>query len=182
MSVLSDVSLRAQLAAGRLVVSPLAEGAIQPSSIDLRIGDDLISREPSGIVDLTVDQSALYVPHGAIDDGRWVLWPGRLYLATTFEWLRVPTDLVGHLHGNSTLARAGIVAHQQSGLLDPGYEGRPTLEITVVYPTYLRPWQRIAQLELVRLTTPAAHPYAGRYQGASAPQPPRLKVGLDGAS
>lgn len=182
MSVLSDVSLRAQLDAGRLIVEPLADGAVQPSSIDLRIGDALISRDSASIVDLERDESGLYVSHTTMEDGRWVLWPGRVYLATTLELLFIPTDLVGHLHGNSTLARAGIVVHQQAGLLDPGYEGRPTMEITAVYPTYLRPGQQITQLELLRLTTPAERPYAGRYQRDLAPQPPRLKVQIGGAS
>lgn len=176
MSVLSDVSLRAQIEGGRLVIDPLAEGAIQPASIDLRVGDRLISREGTGPVDPEVDESKLYIAHEAIDEGRWWLWPGRLYLATTMETLGIPADLVGHLHGKSTLARAGIVVHQQAGLLDPGYEGRPTLEITVVYPTYLRPGQPIAQLELLRLTTPVERPYDGRYQHDIAPQPPRPTI------
>lgn len=182
MSVLSDVSLRAQLEAGRLIVDPLAGGAVQPSSIDLRVGDALISRDSTSIVDLERDESDLYCSHTVADDGRWVLWPGRVYLATTLEWIEIPIDLVGHLHGNSTLARAGITVHQQAGLLDPGYKGRPTLEFTVMYPTYLRPYQQAAQIELLRMTTAAEDPYSGRYQGASAPQPPRLKAGSDGAS
>ena len=35
--ILSDVTIREELAAGRIVIDPLMEGAIQPSSVDLRI-------------------------------------------------------------------------------------------------------------------------------------------------
>jgi dCTP deaminase len=182
VSVLSDLSIKILLAGERLVVSPLAEGAVQPASVDLRLGDELLMRDAGGVVDLSVDQAAEYAPVHASENGRWLLFPERLYLATTFEWIRIPDDLVGHLHGRSTAARAGVVCHQQAGLLDPGYEGRPTLEITVVYPTYLRPRMPIAQLELLRLTSRAERPYLGRYQGASAPQPPRLLPSAGGAS
>ncbi|MCJ7490977.1 MAG: dCTP deaminase, partial [Dehalococcoidia bacterium] len=35
--VLSDRSIREELASGRLRIEPLADGALQPSSIDLRL-------------------------------------------------------------------------------------------------------------------------------------------------
>jgi len=35
--ILSDVTIREELAANRIVIDPLLEGGIQPSSVDLRV-------------------------------------------------------------------------------------------------------------------------------------------------
>lgn len=192
MSVLSDVSLRAQIEAGRLVIDPLADGAIQPASIDVRLGDKLLiwngHDHGHGHIDLTRDQSSAWDACRLITDDTmaaeggpyWWLWPGNLYLGVTLEYVAVPDDLLCHLHGRSSLGRLGIVIHQTAGLVDPGWRGKLTLEITVAYPTILRPDQPIGQLTFERLATPAADPYGGRYQGDVDPTPSRLRMAMLG--
>lgn len=44
MTILADTNIRAAMADGSLVVRPLAPDAVQPSSIDLRLGGALIAR------------------------------------------------------------------------------------------------------------------------------------------
>ena len=39
MSVLSDRTIKEQIAAGRILIDPLDEDAIQPASVDLRLDD-----------------------------------------------------------------------------------------------------------------------------------------------
>ena len=175
MSVLSNTSLRAAISAKRIVIEPLGEDAIQPSSIDLRLGEVMLGRRHFGIVDPSLGQQDDY-SLGAVErsENGWVLRPGQLYLSSTREYLVVPDDLIAFLHGRSTLARSGVTVHQQAGLLDAGYQGKPTLEISVVYPTVLRPEMPIAQVTFHRLTTAADPVYAGRYQLDRQPTPARL--------
>lgn len=191
MSVLSDVSIHAQLATGRLVVEPLAAGAVQPASIDVRLGDLLLIwmgiDHGHGTVDPLRDQAGAWeaveliggdAPAG-MPGPYWYLWPSKLYLAATLERVGVPDDLLCHLHGRSSLGRLGIVIHQTAGLVDPGWLGVLTLEITVAEPTILRPGQPIGQLTFERLTTPCENPYGSaglgsRYQGDAGPTPDRL--------
>lgn len=188
MSVLSDVSLHAQIEAGRIVVEPLGDDAVQPASIDVRLGDTMRlwqgHHHGEGTVDLLRDQTKAFEPVRLITDGEaarsdgphfW-LWPNNLYLGVTLEWIEVPDDLLCHLHGRSSLGRLGIVIHQTAGLVDPGWKGHLTLEITVVAPTILRPGQPIGQLTFQRLTTRAERPYAGRYQGDREPTASRLHL------
>lgn len=174
MAVLSNTDLRARLALAteqRIIVEPLAEDAVQPASIDVRLGTQLLAWTGGRqVVDLAHDQSANWRLMSMLG-GVWWLEPGRLYLATTLEYVQIPVDLLAHMHGRSTNARAGIVPHQEAGLLDPGYRGRPTLEITVLMWTVVRPADPIGQLTFETLSSPADPPYSGRYQGDHAPAP-----------
>lgn len=49
-------------------------------------------------------------------------------IATTKERLTLPDNIVGHLHGKSSLARLGVVVHSTAARFDPGWDGHPVLE------------------------------------------------------
>lgn len=49
-------------------------------------------------------------------------------IATTKERLTLPDNIIGHLHGKSSLARLGIVVHSTAARFDPGWDGCPVLE------------------------------------------------------
>lgn len=175
MSVLSDRSIRAcldSLSDPRLRIEPLADGAIQPASVDIRLGHRLQVRERGPIVDPMAGAGPAW-REVECKNGGWLLSPDHLYLGVLLEFVQVPNDLLCLLHGRSTLAREGITIHQQAGLLDPGYQGHATAEITVTHLTRLRPEMPIGQLTFHRLTTPAEAPYVGRYQGDTEPVPAR---------
>lgn len=180
--ILSDHSLKIRLATQaehlRIVVTPLADGAVQPSSIDVRLGHSLLVRERGTVVNPKRGTGPSWhnAPRDYADSDGWLLLPGELYLGSTLEWIEVPDDLLCLLHGRSSLARDGVTVHQQAGLIDPGYRGNPTAEITVTHATVLYPGQVIGQLTFQRMTTPAERPYGtaelrSRYQGDSSPQP-----------
>jgi dCTP deaminase len=160
MSVLSDVSIRAQLDAGRLVVTPLADDAIRPSSIDLRLGPVLLIAEPGGG----------HREHHLINHGPYTIYQHVFLLGATLEWVELPDDLVGLLVGKSTRARQGLQV-ESAGLVDPGWRGRLTVEVVNLAPApiALTLGMAICQLSVSRMTTPAEHPYAGRYQKSDGP-------------
>lgn len=184
-----------------LKVSPLRDGAIQPCSIDVHLAGPMKiytgphtdtrrdnspwwkvltpavqATDADGVVvfDLSETGPPTAAPP-AISPTAWVLQPNRLYLAVLDEVIGVPEDVCGQIQGVSSRARDGITVHQQAGLLDPGWIGRATLEIsctnahTVVYAG-----QRIAQVTFTLLDDRCEHPYGGRYQGDLAPQPARM--------
>ena len=49
-------------------------------------------------------------------------------IATTLERLTLPDDIIGQLHGKSSLARLGVVVHSTAARFDPGWDGCPVLE------------------------------------------------------
>jgi dCTP deaminase len=174
----------------RLIVGGMRPGAIQPCSIDVHLGKTLLVYEGPQM-DTRRDNSPWWrelpltrVERGSIGETiyqvvdnawAWVLRPGCFYLSVLDEYIRVPEDCCAQLAGVSSRARDGIMIHQQAGLLDPGWEGRATLEMTVGAPhTVLYPGQRIGQVTLTQLGRRAVPAYRGRYQHDCAPQPARL--------
>ena len=177
MSALSDISIRAclgSLASSRLRVEPFVAAQVQPCSLDLTLGPVLTIPGPGQSARIKTGELPERYTHVPITDAPHPLRPGESLLGCTAEVLTIPDDLVGLLVGRSTVARL-FVAVEAAGLLDAGYTGRPTLEISNHGPhtVWLDAGIQIAQLLLLRLTTPVEQPYSGRYQADQWPTPAR---------
>ncbi len=172
--VLSDRDIKAEMAAGRIVIEPLEDQDIQPASVDVRLGSSfrVFQNTTHAYIDPTEDQSeltrAVEVPEG----GQFVLHPGQFVLGTTLERIAVPDDILGKLEGKSTLGRLGLMIHSTAGYVDPGWDGEITLELSNVatLPIILHPGMRIGQMSFERMSSPAERPYGSaglgsHYQG-----------------
>ena len=114
------------------------------------------------------------------DEEPFVLHPGEFVLGSTLELCTLPEDLAGRLEGKSSLGRLGLLTHSTAGFIDPGFSGHITLELSNVanLPITLWPGMKIGQLCILRLTSPAEHPYGSaragsKYQGQRGPTPSR---------
>ena len=90
----------------------------------------------------------------------------------------LPDDLAGRLEGKSSLGRLGLLTHSTAGVIDPGFTGHITLELSNVanLPITLWPGMKIGQLCLIKLSSPAEFPYGSasvgsKYQGQRGPTP-----------
>jgi dCTP deaminase len=180
--ILSDRSLRDAIAAGRLVVEPLDDDAIQPSSIDVRLDNRFrvfyTARHP--YIDVKQPMEDLTELVEVKPDDAFILHPGEFVLGSTLEEIGIPPDLAARLEGKSSLGRLGLLTHSTAGFLDPGFRGHVTLELSNVanLPITLYPGMRIGQIALFQLTTPADRPYGSggttsKYQGQQGPTPSR---------
>jgi dCTP deaminase len=180
--ILSDRSLREAIDAGRLVVEPLDEDAIQPSSVDVRLDRRFrtfyTARHP--YIDVRQPMDDLTELVEVKPDAAFILHPGEFVLGSTLERVGIPPDLAARLEGKSSLGRLGLMTHSTAGFLDPGFEGHVTLELSNVanLPITLYPGMRIGQIAVFQLTTPAERPYGSRgarskYQGQRGPTPSR---------
>jgi deoxycytidine triphosphate deaminase/intein/homing endonuclease len=111
--ILSDRTIREELAAGRIVIDPLDESCIQPSSVDLRL--DRLFRvflnHTAPVIDVKKDLSDL-TDLVEIDDGdAFILHPGEFVLGSTAEVVGLPDDLVARIEGKSSLGRLGLLIH-----------------------------------------------------------------------
>jgi dCTP deaminase len=61
----------------------------------------------------------------------FVLHPGRFVLASTLEWIKLPSTFAAFVVGKSTLGRRGIIIETAAGV-HPGFSGCLTLEIANV--------------------------------------------------
>ena len=180
--ILSDRSLREAIAAGRLVIDPLDDDAIQPSSIDVRLDNRFrvfyTARHP--YIDVRQPMDDLTELVEVKPDAAFILHPGEFVLGSTLEEVGIPPDLAARLEGKSSLGRLGLMTHSTAGFLDPGFVGHVTLELSNVanLPITLYPGMRIGQIAVFQLTTAAERPYGSRgvgskYQGQRGPTPSR---------
>jgi dCTP deaminase len=177
--ILSDRSIRDEVAAGRIGLDPWDPALVQPSSVDVRCDRRFRVFHPGRypFIDVKVPMPDLTELVEIADEGRaFILHPGEFVLGATLEVLRLPDDLVARLDGKSSLGRLGLQVHSTAGLADPGFEGQITLELSNIasLPIAIYPGMRIAQLVFERLTTPADNPYGSgllgsKYQGQRGP-------------
>ncbi len=111
--ILSDRSIREELAAGRIVIEPLDESCIQPSSVDLHIDRyfRVFRNHTMGYIDVKQDMEELTELVEIKDDDVFILHPGEFVLGSTSERVALPNDLVARLEGKSSLGRLGLLIH-----------------------------------------------------------------------
>jgi len=185
--ILSDRDILARLEAGDLVVEPLDDPdlQVQPASIDLRLGREFLEFQRTNIPcihpnsEQEVDE---YVEETVVEEGgEFILHPGDFVLGTTKERVEIPPDLLAHVQGRSSLGRLAIVIHATAGVVDPGYKGQITLELSNLgtAPVALTPDMRISQLILTEMKRPAERPYGeergSKYQDQKGPQASRIQ-------
>jgi len=182
MSVLSDRSIKEELALGRIRVEPLWEDSIQPASIDLHLDRVFrifrVTRRP--YVDVREDVSNLTERVVIEPEEPFIVQPGSFVLAGTIEHITLPDDIVARVDGKSSLGRLGLLVHATAGYVDPGFSGKLTLELSnqSQMPIALYYGMKIAQISFYRLSTPVERPYGSpglgsKYQGQDEPTPSR---------
>jgi dCTP deaminase len=176
--LLSDRDLLTEIDNKRVAVEPFDVEMIQPSSIDVRLDRmfRVFENHKYPHIDPSIEQAdltRLIEPEG---DDPFILHPGEFVLGSTLEVVTLPDDLAGRLEGKSSLGRLGLLTHSTAGFIDPGFSGHITLELSNVatLPIKLFPGMKIGQLCLIRLSSPADHPYGSdkygsRYQGQRGP-------------
>ena len=180
--LLSDRDLVCEIKAGNLTLDPFEPDLVQPSSIDVRL-DRLFRVFNNHLythIDPAIQQDELTSLVDVADGEPFVLHPGEFVLASTLEVVTLGDQLAGRLEGKSSLGRLGLLTHSTAGFIDPGFSGHITLELSNVanLPITLWPGMKIGQLCLLRLTSPAEHPYGSaqagsKYQGQRGPTPSR---------
>jgi len=186
--VLSDRSIKSEIAAGRIVFEPYDESLVQPSSVDVRVDRKFRvfhnARYP--YIDVRKPMDDLTELVEVEGDEAFVLHPGEFVLGQTLESIALPDDIVARLEGKSSLGRLGLLIHSTAGFVDPGFEGNLTLELSNVanLPVTIYYGMPIGQISFVRLDSPAERPYGSgeagsKYQGQAEPTPSRFHLNFE---
>jgi dCTP deaminase len=179
--ILSDITIREEIEAGRIVIDPFDERCIQPSSVDLHVDRAFRvfhnARHP--YIDVKQQMDDLTELVEVEDDRPFILHPGEFVLGSTTERVGLPNDLVARLEGKSSLGRLGLLIHSTAGYVDPGWDGFLTLELSNVanLPITIYPGMKIGQISFFQLTTEAGVPYGSagnKYQGQRGPTASRF--------
>jgi dCTP deaminase len=186
--ILSDRDIRAEIEAGRIVVDPYLPDAVQPSSVDLHLGNRfrVFRNNRTAVIDPRADQPELTELVEITGDEPFILHPGEFVLGATFERVALPDDLVARLEGRSSLGRLGLMIHSTAGYVDPGWEGTLTLELSNAanLPIKLYDGMKIGQISFQRLSSPAETPYGdarigSRYRGQTDPTASRYHADFE---
>jgi len=174
--ILSDRSIKELIQKGELSIEPLDEKNIQSSSIDLRLGEDVIFYVTDFI---DVKQESIPIQRLQIPEEGLIIKPKSFLLATTLEYIKLPGHITAFVEGRSSLGRLGLFI-ENAGWVDAGFEGQITLELYNANscPIRLYKGMRICQIVLAKLDKPAEKPYRGKYFRQRGATPSKIFMDL----
>ena len=186
--VLSDRTIREEIAGGRIAIDPFDPELVQPSSVDVRVDSSfrVFHNNRYAFIDVREPMEDL-TELVEVEDGRpFILHPGEFVLGQTLERVTLPDDLVARLEGKSSLGRLGLLIHSTAGFVDSGFSGNLTLELSNVanLPITIYEGMPIGQLSFMRMDGPVERPYGSRdtqnkYQGQTEPTPSRFYLNFE---
>lgn len=188
---LSDTDIHQALKDGLIAIDPPLPGdRIGAVSVDLQLGGDFrvfksthteaIDLDPPGSGRPAIDFDAIMDSLSVPDGDAFILNPGGFALGITRQRVRLSPEVAGRLDGRSSLARVGLMVHATAHTIDPGWDGRITLEFFNCgpLPLKLRPGMRICALSFEVMKSPTSRPYASapssKYKDQQAPIPSRI--------
>jgi len=176
--IVSDETLRRMIAEKSIVVEPIEPYQVQPASIDLRLGRSFLKIDENTLDALSLDSELPYV---SIEKEEIVIPPHSFLLATTVEFIKLPTNVTAFVEGRSSIGRIGLFI-QNAGWVDPGFEGNITLELFNAnrLPIRLTSGRRICQIVFAFMDRHTRRPYAGKYQGQRGTVGSRIFTDRDG--
>lgn len=168
--VLSDKDIKKALKEKRIEITPVPDFYTQlgSCSIDLRLGDTfrVFEHSTNSFIDPSKkDFSNEITREIKVKNGKqFIMQPGDFVLAVTLENVKIAPDLMGRLEGRSSLGRLGIVVHSTASIFDPGWDGKPVLELGNLgrMAVALTVGMRICAMTFEELSSPAETPYANK--------------------
>lgn len=172
---LSDVDIIRYLDEEKIIIEPRPPiESINGVTVDIRLGNKfrVFEGHNAPFIDISGPKDEVQTALNRVmsdeivleGDQPFILHPGELALAMTFESLTLPADIVGWLDGRSSLARLGLMVHVTAHRIDPGWSGNIVLEFINAgkLPLALRAGMQIGALNFETLSSPAQNPYNKR--------------------
>ena len=161
--ILSDNSIKKLIKSKKLLIKNLGQNAIQPSSIDLTLGQSALLLKywtTKGILDFDTKMN-----YEKITGKEFIIPPHSFILATTKEYIQLPKDISGFVEGRSSIGRMGLFI-QNASVVGPGFKGKLTLELynANILPIRLEAGRRVCQIILFQMDKESKKGYTGKYQ------------------
>ncbi len=175
--ILSDRTIKELIRKGVLGIEPFSEDQVQCSSLDLRLGREFVRYNGSEVID--VREGVKNIEYQKVEDFIEIK-PKEFLLATTVEYIRLPSHITAFVEGRSSLGRLGLFI-ENAGWVDAGFEGQITLELYNAnsVPIRLYVGMRICQLVFAELDHIPERVYSGKYKGQRGVTPSRIEMDRD---
>jgi dCTP deaminase len=170
--VLADIDIKVALKKGKIKITPepnLKE-QLGSCSLDLHLGNTfrVFEHSTNAFIDATKkDINKEITREIKLKRGeKFIMQPGDFVLAITEERVKISPSLMGRLEGKSSLGRLGIVVHSTASVFDPGWDGKPVLELGNLgrMAVALTIGQKICAMTFEELSSPAEVPYTKKKQ------------------
>lgn len=161
MTILADWQIRYHCEIDNLI-DPFEEDLLNPASVDVRLGNMImieVADQPE-LTEIDISNKTASNPY--------LMLPNEFCLAEIQEILKLPSFLTAQFLLKSSRGREGY-QHLMAGFIDPGYNGRLTLELKNVrrhHDLPLYPGLKIGQVVFTRMCGTPLVDYrkTGRYQ------------------
>lgn len=173
--ILAGKDILKRIKKGEIKIEPFVKNQLEPASYDLRLHRNFRIFKRSVITHIDVKEKSdatelVKVKKGGV----FVIHPGEFVLASTYEKIGMPSDLVGMLEGRSSLGRLGLIVHATASHVKPGFSGYLTFEMTNLsnIPVKLYAGMCVAQISFHELSSPVEKKYlksGSRYQDQEPP-------------
>jgi len=158
--MLSDKDLLKLIKENKLVIEPFSERSLGCASIDLSLGDSFCKYTNK------IDTHSKNIKFVRFKKKKIVLEPNQFILATTLETVHIQNGYYGFIETRGNFSRAGISISCDDGHIDPGTNGKITLEIknnnNVSVLLYVGDF--LCQLFIFKLSSFCRKVYSGKYQ------------------
>ncbi len=179
---LSSSDIKKYISKKQIKIKPFKNIQVQSAAYDLRLHTNFRVFRNDSVTHIDVKRQFDVTEMVKVKPGgAFVIHPGQFLLASTYEHVTLPSDIVGILEGRSSLGRLGLIVHATAAFVDPGFSGFLTFEMSNIsnLPIKLYAGMRVAQLGFVKTTNPVEVPYGKRklkskYQGQEPPTPSRI--------
>ncbi len=179
--ILNDRQIKELIDSREIFIEPLNLSQIQPSSVDLRLGDEfIIFPEDIEIIDVLDKDIGKFLKKVKINENGFIIKPKQFILATTVEYIKLPNYITAFVEGRSSLGRLGLFI-ENAGWVDAGFEGNITLEFFNANsrPLKIYPNMRICQLVFAKMEKPAERGYRGKYYKQRGVMPSKIYMDKD---
>lgn len=173
--ILTDLEIKQYHMLGNLGIEPFNPDLINPSSLDVRLGDRfaVLTKKESARWINPLKPDSFSTRTFFVDANGWILSPGCFVLAHLMEKVSLPSCISASLRGKSSLARLGLDNSSFGAWIDPGFSGDLVIELANhgPLPILLTPGMKIGQLVFYKHNSVQV-PYGekGRYQNQIGPQ------------
>ena len=179
MAWLTGKQVELEVAERRIRIDPFSKEQVNPNSYDYRLAPLLRRLLPNSernylpCIDpkLPMEYKEVIIP----EDG-YVMEVEHAYLGSTVE--QFGSDHFASLcTGKSSVGRLFIKNHACAGLIDQGFYGHITLEMTAKMPTIIYPNMRIGQIFWFE-SVGDIQLYTGKYNSNNAAQPSKIHLDI----
>lgn len=160
MTVLNDLQIIQELEkphdVEHLIIHPLLDkNQIFGVKIDLRIDNELYRFKQGELVNIIVDSEIILneiadriiCPYGH----DLCITPGELLFAYTYEFIKMPKNMMGRFEARARLAKLGLIV--SSGIIDPGFSDHLLLSFfnAGIFPIIIKPLMRVITITVEKI-------------------------------